>query len=61
VQTCGGFYITGNEFTNNTAVMKSHNGGAITLACDYVDADDPQYLGATSNVDTATPSKTMMI
>lgn len=37
-QSCGAFYLSGNEFTNNTAVTKSHNGGAVTIACDYVDA-----------------------
>lgn len=42
-------------------MTKSHNGGAITVACDYVDPADTRYLGATSNVDTATANRTMQI
>lgn len=58
-QSCGGFYISSNEFHNNTAVTKSHNGGAITVACDYIDPEDTRYLGSTSNVDTASFNRTM--
>jgi len=34
----GGFLATGNTFTNNTSVIKSSNGGAISLVCDFVTA-----------------------
>jgi hypothetical protein len=59
--TCGGFLIQGNEFTNNTAVTKSHNGGAITLACDHVNAKDTRYIGRTSEVAVSEANRTMQI
>jgi len=31
----GGFYATSNEFFNNTAVLHSSAGGAISLTCDF--------------------------
>ena len=58
-QTCGGFYIDSNEFTSNTAVTKSHNGGAVTVACDWIDPKDNRYLAATSNFATATANRTL--
>ena len=30
-------------------MTKSHNGGAITVACDFIDPNDSRYLNATSN------------
>ena len=29
--------------------MKSHNGGAIALSCDFTDLEDSQYAGRTSD------------
>ena len=34
---CGLVHVELNTFTRNRAVTKSHNGGAITFACDFVD------------------------
>jgi len=33
---CGLVHVELNTFIRNMAVTKSHNGGAITLACDFV-------------------------
>lgn len=35
-ETCGGFFADSNTFQDNISITKSHNGGAIVLACDYV-------------------------
>jgi len=34
---CGLVHLEMNTFTRNMAVTKSHNGGAITLTCDFVE------------------------
>jgi len=45
---CGGsFYASENTFLNNTAVLHSSNGGAISLECDFVKALPQQ---AVSNI-----------
>lgn len=36
-EVCGAsFYANGNTFVNNTSVIHSSNGGAISLECDFV-------------------------
>jgi len=37
---CGLVHIELNTFLRNIAVTKSHNGGAITLACDFSNSKD---------------------
>ena len=45
---CGLVHVELNTFTRNMAVTKSHNGGAITLACDFVDASEVQRFTSLS-------------
>jgi hypothetical protein len=45
---CGLIHVELNTFTRNIAVTKSHNGGAITLACDFVDASDVERFASLS-------------
>ncbi len=45
---CGLIHIELNTFRRNMAVTKSHNGGAITLACDFIDARDVERLASLS-------------
>jgi len=45
---CGLVHVELNTFTRNMAVTKSHNGGAITLACDFVDKEEVQRYASLS-------------
>ena len=47
---CAGVHIQSNNFTRNLAVTKTHNGGAITLACDVIDMTDLKRFPAASEV-----------
>ena len=46
---CGQFYAELNTFTYNRAILKSHNGGAISVSCDFVDLGDSRFSGRASD------------
>ena len=48
-ETCGGgFHSVGNIFANNTSVIHSSNGGAISLECEFVTASISNLRNSTS-------------
>ena len=48
-RVCGQFHAELNTFAYNKAILKSHNGGAIALSCDFTDLEDARFAGRTSD------------
>ena len=49
-QVCGaGINILSNNFTYNSPIIHSSNGGAIALECDFVTVEESEIAGGASN------------